>query len=78
MEASILISCVMIVSIIILYMREYKRQYNSQILYDFIKTIRSINKTILIKKKEITTDSQIIISISINFTFFNHFKKVKK
>ena len=78
MEASFLISFIMIVSIIILYMREYKRQYNSQILYDFIKTIRSINKTILIKKKEITTDSQIIISISINFTFFNHFKKVKK
>ena len=59
-------------------MREYKRQYNSSYVYDLIKTIRSINNTVLINKKEITTESQIIISVSINFTFFNHFKKVKK
>ena len=78
MEASILISCIMIISIIILYMSEYKRQYNSSYVYDLIKTIRSINNTVLINKKEITTESQIIISISIKFTFFNHFKKVKK
>ena len=76
MEASFLISCIMIVLIIILYMREYKRQCNSQYVYDLIKTICSINKTILIKKKEITTDSQIIISISLEFTIFNHLKKV--
>jgi hypothetical protein len=87
MEASILISCIMIISIIILYMREYKRQYNSQYLYDLIKTIRSINKTLLIKKESTNVEctnvectnieSQIIISISIKFTFFNHFKKLK-
>ena len=77
MEASFIISFIMIVLIIILYMREYKRQYNSSYVYDLIKTIRSINKTVLINKKEISTDSQIIISISLEFTFFNHFKKLK-
>jgi|LakMenEpi03Aug12_release.lakeMendotaPanAssembly.Ray.scaffolds.fasta_scaffold698603_1 hypothetical protein len=79
MEASFIISCIMIISIIILYMREYKRQYNSQYFYDFIKTFRSISNTVLIKKESTLVESTLIesqiISINIKFTFFNYLNK---
>ena len=67
MEASVLISFIMIISTIILSIKEHY-------IYDLIKTVHSIHTKTVYKEEE--TKRRLIISIE--FTYFNHLKKFKK